>query len=83
MNLKNIFLIILYFNKISFSYIIPKRINNQPQKQLHTQLQSEKKNYIYQFNLVEYKNDNNLIRYVLKNEEDDSDADQINIFDFI
>ena len=61
MNLKNIFLIILYFNKISFSYIIPKRINNQPQKQSHTQLQSEKKNYIYQFNLVEYKNDNNLI----------------------
>jgi geranylgeranylglycerol-phosphate geranylgeranyltransferase len=58
MNLKNIFLIILYFNKVSFSYIIPKRINNKPQ------LQSQKKNYIYPFNFTEEKN-NNLIDKVI------------------
>lgn len=59
MNLKNIFLIILYFNKVSFSYIIPKRID------IKSQLQSQKKNYIYPFNLAEYKNDKILINKII------------------
>jgi 4-hydroxybenzoate polyprenyltransferase len=60
MNLKNIFLIILYFNKVCFSYIIPKRINNK----LQSGLQSNKKIYIYPFNFAEKKN-NNLIDKVI------------------